>query len=136
MIISHNRYFLDSIVDKIFLLEDMKLKIFNGNYTYYREKSIENQQVNEKKNIIVQEKTKEKRYASKSKLRNIIDKCEEEIIEKEKVLKDLREESCNIAPSNYKSFELIGKSIGQLENDLENLYLRWEELNKKLEDLL
>ena len=136
MIISHNRYFLDSIVDKIFLLEDMKLKIFNGNYTYYREKSIENQQVNEKKNIIVQEKTKEKRYASKSKLRNIIDKCEEEIIEKEKLLKDLREESCNIAPSNYKSFELIGKSIGQLENDLENLYLRWEELNKKLEDLL
>ena len=114
----------------------MKLKIFNGNYTYYREKSIENQQVNEKKNIIVQEKTKEKRYASKSKLRNIIDKCEEEIIEKEKLLKDLREESCNIAPSNYKSFELIGKSIGQLENDLENLYLRWEELNKKLEDLL
>lgn len=136
LIISHNRYFLDSIVDKIFLLEDMKLKIFNGNYTYYREKSIENQQVNEKKNIIVQEKTKEKRYASKSKLRNIIDKCEEEIIEKEKLLKDLREESCNIAPSNYKSFELIGKSIGQLENDLENLYLRWEELNKKLEDLL
>jgi ATP-binding cassette subfamily F protein 3 len=44
IIISHDRYFLDSIVNKISLLENKKLTHFNGNYSVYlkeRRKQIE-----------------------------------------------------------------------------------------------
>ena len=139
LIISHDRYFLDGVVDKIFLLENKQLKKFSGNYTYYKEKSLEIQriEVEKEKNVVLREKkVKEKSSMSKSKLREFIDEYEKEIVEKEKLLKDLKEESCNIAPSNYQSFELIGKDIGQLEESLESLYSKWEELNQDLEDLL
>lgn len=35
VIISHDRYFLDSVVDKIVELEQNKVNIYNGNYSYY-----------------------------------------------------------------------------------------------------
>jgi ATP-binding cassette subfamily F protein 3 len=37
LIISHDRYFLDRIVNRIVELEDGKLKEYLGNYTYYKE---------------------------------------------------------------------------------------------------
>ena len=37
LIISHDRYFLDKTVGKIFELKQGKLNVFNGNYTYYKE---------------------------------------------------------------------------------------------------
>lgn len=38
IVISHDRYFLDNIVNKIFDVEDHGLKVYNGNYSQYVEK--------------------------------------------------------------------------------------------------
>lgn len=38
LIISHDRYFLDSTVNHIIEIQDKKLINYNGNYTWYREK--------------------------------------------------------------------------------------------------
>lgn len=38
LIISHDRYFLDNVVTKIFHLENLILKIYNGNYTEFMKK--------------------------------------------------------------------------------------------------
>lgn len=38
LIISHDRYFLDNVVDKIFQLENLTLKTYNGNYTEFMKK--------------------------------------------------------------------------------------------------
>ena len=37
LIVSHDRYFLDRVVNKIFLLEKGEIDIYHGNYTYYEE---------------------------------------------------------------------------------------------------
>ena len=37
MIVSHDRYFLDKVVRKVWELEDHKIKIYRGNYTKYVE---------------------------------------------------------------------------------------------------
>lgn len=45
LLISHDRYFLDKVVNKIFLLENKKIEIYNGNYSKYtirRKKDLEN----------------------------------------------------------------------------------------------
>ncbi|WP_019132049.1 ABC-F family ATP-binding cassette domain-containing protein [Peptoniphilus obesi] len=61
IIISHDRYFLDSIVNKISLLENKKLTHFNGNYSVYlkeRRKQIEilkKQYLNQEREIKRQE---------------------------------------------------------------------------------
>lgn len=47
IIISHDRYFLDETVTKVFELEDGKLKVYQGNYTSYQ---------NEKQRLYEQEK--------------------------------------------------------------------------------
>jgi len=37
LLVSHDRYFMDHLVDQLFILEgDSKVKLFNGNYTDYR----------------------------------------------------------------------------------------------------
>ncbi|NLM05888.1 MAG: ATP-binding cassette domain-containing protein [Tissierellia bacterium] len=38
IIISHDRYFLDKIIDKVFLMENKKLYVYNGNYTVFQNK--------------------------------------------------------------------------------------------------
>lgn len=40
LIISHDRYFLDNVIDKIFLLENLKIDIYKGNYTEFMKKRI------------------------------------------------------------------------------------------------
>ncbi|MEW9124283.1 MAG: ABC-F family ATP-binding cassette domain-containing protein [Thermotaleaceae bacterium] len=37
LLISHDRYFIDQVVDKIFELENKSLTVFHGNYSYYVE---------------------------------------------------------------------------------------------------
>jgi ATP-binding cassette subfamily F protein 3 len=46
LIISHDRYFLDRVVNRIVELEDGSLKEYLGNYTYYKEQK-ESQRGNE-----------------------------------------------------------------------------------------
>ena len=38
LFVSHDRYFIDKIANKILELKDKKLKIYNGNYTDYKKK--------------------------------------------------------------------------------------------------
>jgi ATPase subunit of ABC transporter with duplicated ATPase domains len=37
LVISHDRYFLDRVVDRLLILEGRELKTFEGNYTEYLE---------------------------------------------------------------------------------------------------
>ncbi len=39
LIVSHDRYFLDRVIDRIFYLKNTSLQIFEGNYTYFKEKT-------------------------------------------------------------------------------------------------
>ncbi len=48
VLITHDRYFLDRVVDSIIEIEDQKIFIFKGNYNYYLEKKVELQLSREK----------------------------------------------------------------------------------------
>ncbi len=39
LIVSHDRYFLDQVVGRIFYLNDRRLRVFDGNYSHFREKT-------------------------------------------------------------------------------------------------
>ncbi|MTI53473.1 ABC-F family ATP-binding cassette domain-containing protein [Geosporobacter ferrireducens] len=41
LLISHDRYFIDEVVDKIYELENKSLTVYHGNYSYYSEKKLQ-----------------------------------------------------------------------------------------------
>ena len=45
IVISHDRYFLDRVTSKTFELENRKLTIYGGNYSYYIDKKAENREI-------------------------------------------------------------------------------------------
>lgn len=45
IVISHDRYFLDRVTNKTFELENSKLTVYGGNYTYYIDKKAENREI-------------------------------------------------------------------------------------------
>ncbi len=39
VVVSHDRYFLDRVVDRIFEVRDGELRVYEGGYSYYAEES-------------------------------------------------------------------------------------------------
>lgn len=131
LIISHDRYFLNKVVNKIWYLEDGKITEFYGNYDYFLEKLNEKNEAEEKiisKTEIEKEKKKKKEKekeerAKKQKLKEIENKIFE-IEEKIEICnKDIQ--NPEIFNDKYK-FLQIGEDLSRLIKEKEKLYLEWE----------
>ena len=131
--ISHDRYFLNKTVDKIFEIKDDGINTFLGNYDYYLEKTSES--VHQEENFktrteIEKEKREEREERKKNKLlRKKKEKVEKEISEIEEKLSTI---DSKLADSNtYSDYQLANDlSIEResLANTLDALYETWMEL--------
>lgn len=131
LIISHDRYFLNKVVNKIWYLEDEKITEFYGNYDYFLEKLNEKNEAEEKiisKTEIEKEKKKKKEKekeerAKKQKLKEI----ENKIFEIEEKIEICNKDIQNPEIFNDKDkFLQIGEDLSRLIKEKEKLYLEWE----------
>ena len=131
LIISHDRYFLNKVVNKIWYLEDGKITEFYGNYDYFLEKLNEKNEAEEKiisKTEIEKEKKKKKEKekeerAKKQKLKEI----ENKIFEIEEKIEICNKDIQNPEIFNDKDkFLQIGENLSRLIKEKEKLYLEWE----------
>ncbi|MEB3058220.1 ABC-F family ATP-binding cassette domain-containing protein [Parvimonas sp. D9] len=131
LIISHDRYFLNKVVNKIWYLEDGKITEFYGNYDYFLEKLNEKNEAEEKiisKTKIEKEKKKKKEKekeerAKKQKLKEI----ENKIFEIEEKIEICNKDIQNPEIFNDKDkFLQIGEDLSRLIKEKEKLYLEWE----------
>lgn len=129
--ISHDRYFLNKVVNKIWLLEDSKITEYYGNYDYFLEKLNEKNEIEEKiisKTEIEKEKKKKKEKekeerAKKQKLKEI----ENKIFEIEEKIEICNKDIQNPEIFNDKDkFLQIGEDLSRLIKEKEKLYLEWE----------
>lgn len=129
--ISHDRYFLNKVVNKIWYLEEGKITEFYGNYDYFLEKLNEKDEVEEKlisKTEIEKEKKKKKEKekeerAKKQKLKEI----ENKIFEIEEKIEICNKDIQNPEIFNDKDkFLQIGEDLSRLIKEKEKLYLEWE----------
>ena len=134
LIVSHDRYFINKLADKIYLIDQNGAKCFNGGYSYYCEKQKANEntvsQPEKKQSAAALDYHTRKRIESeKRKLKTKISRCEDDIARIEEEIKIFTKEleDPNISSDYEKAMELSDK-IGKLTNELDEKYQLWEVL--------
>lgn len=143
LIVSHDRYFMDRLVDHMFVFEgDGMIRDFPGNYTQYRiwQKEQERREAEERKlqavdtaqlaatvEDVTSQKPKEKKKLSYKEQREF-EQLEKDIPALEKEKAELAERmSSNIA---YEELEQINKRMIEITTALEEKEMRWLELSE------
>lgn len=137
LVISHDRYFLNKVVSKIYELQINGVKEYLGNYTYYIEKKKNPTRFEEEEKISGKTKTqlnlekKKKRdeekllKAEKQKIKDI----EASILETETSIEELQNSLCREEIySDSEKMKEINTRITNFQKDLEKLYEQWDEM--------
>lgn len=131
VIVSHDRYFMDRLVDHLFVFEgDGIVRDFPGNYTQYRleEKPTTTESAPEKKTVVAAPPPAQKKQASYK------EKREFELLEKE--LADLTREKATITEklnsgsTPFEELQALSNRIGEVTRLLDEKELRWLELSE------
>jgi len=155
LLISHDRYFLDKLVNRVIELKDGRLDEYCGNYSYYLWKRDQEPDTPESQtgetgpqvSFIPGRKTKEqKRQEAQSRqqvsrernrLQKIIDKIEKDIEESESKFKEMEMKLAD--PKTYKDgteIARLNKDYAELKLRVEGLYESWESHRLRLEEIL
>ena len=133
MIVSHDRYFMDRLVDHLFVFEgNGKIRDFLGNYSDYRseDKPVVKESKSEKPEAL---KVKSAPAESQEKL-TFKERQEFENLEKEipklETAKGILETSMQ-TETEYQKLDEIGKEIKVIESELEEKEMRWLELSER-----
>ncbi|MGL5243621.1 MAG: ATP-binding cassette domain-containing protein, partial [Sarcina sp.] len=143
IVISHDRYFLNKVINKIVELEQNGVNTYLGNYNYYSEKKknpnryegLDDSNISGKTKTQIKEERKKKREAEKEskqaalKVKNL----EKDLAKKEKNLSLLQEELCKEEIySNPSESVRVNKEISLLQEEIDNIYEEWELLASQL----
>ena len=140
IVISHDRYFLNKVINRIVELQEEGTTEYLGNYSYYVEKKLnklrfeayEELANGKTKTQLKEEKRKKREVEKEEKAKKLqIKKLEDEISKNEELLLSLQEDLCKEEIySNPSESERVNKEIRILEEKIEALYMKWEEVNE------
>ena len=137
-VISHDRYFLNRVCNKLLELTPEGVNEYLGNYNYYLEKKNEaivpEEEIEEKtKTQIKLDRKKEKQMElEKKSKKKEIRSIEESISEKETILEEIDDQLCDreVYENLEKVVELSNKRE-DIEDELEDLYEKWIIINEE-----
>ena len=141
LIVSHDRYFVDRIVDHVFAFEEGEINLYNGGYSDYlnllkereREQSKSERVKEKKETFALRNKPESKRRISFNERREYetidedIQKMEEAILEKEGMISE--------AATNHSLLQQLLAEKEELEKQLELKMERWMYLTELFEEV-
>ena len=140
IVISHDRYFLNKVINRILELEENGVNEYLGNYNYYVEKKKNPQRFEHFESLAggktktqINEEKKKKRALEKEEKekQKKIKELEDNISKKEEKLENLQEELCKEEIySNPEESERVNKEIKIIQENIEKLYEEWELLSE------
>ena len=138
LIISHDRYFINKLADRILELKPEGMTEYLGNYDYYMEKRLEKSgqdggktHTETKKSAgAIDYKMKKEMQAQERIRRSMLKKTEQEIEETELEMEKVNEQLADpqVTSDYQKLIELSGK-LEELKTKQEQLYEQWAELS-------
>ncbi len=135
-IISHDRYFINRLADKIYRLTPDGIKIYEGNYDYYLERLKNNTAPKKKGDGGKDYRMKKERDAEIRKLRSGIARSEKEIEELEAEISLCEENLKNPEiQADYTKIMEITNEITEYRKKIDVLMENWEEMSSKLEEM-
>lgn len=142
LVISHDRYFLNKVANKIILIEPDSAKVYYGNYDYYVQKleeskiEADDEEGGLTKTAIIKEKKKASEIRrKKSELLKSIKLLEKEQETIDKKLKEYEEKA--FEPEIYNDYEAslkLHRDIDEMKELKDELFNKWFELSAILEE--
>ncbi|MFU0833457.1 MAG: ABC-F type ribosomal protection protein [Oscillospiraceae bacterium] len=137
LVISHDRYFINKIANRIYALKKDGLENCGANYAEYLEK-----QKNEQAKMPTHKMHKENDYINRKKQASALRKrkaailrLEQQIERNESAIAELEEKLCDPSTaSDYQAAMELSDKIDALKAETENLFLEWSELSEKQEN--
>ena len=135
--ISHDRYFLNTVVDKVLVLDENGITEYLGNYDYYIEKKKQIQEMNTIE--VIEEKTKTQLKEEKRKEREQREAEKKNRAKRQNIEKEIEETEAKIEEmdvllcqeevySNPEKSKDVSQQKASLEEKLSALYEEWESL--------
>ena len=148
-IISHDRYFLDQVSTRTLVLENKGLTEYLGNYSYYKEKLKEQQDIaaltevveevakedvkSEAKTISTSPSDEPKKKTNTYMVEKQLAEVEEEIARLEATTKMYEVQLANpVVQQDLAEMENISKQLSDTESNLQKLYEKWEHFSELL----
>ena len=151
-IVSHDRYFLDHLVNKVFELKDGTINDYHGNYSYFIEKRGQavtanannidslalpkNQASKNKEKKRLEAEERNKTYKIRAAIEKDLSALEKKIASLEARKSEHETSLCD--PQTHRDaakIKTINLELKNINAELESSYRIWSELNLKLEDL-
>lgn len=126
--VSHDRYFLDRVCDKVFVMENQHWQAYTGGYSDYLEK---------KKDCSKSSQEKKVRDKSRSSLSYLEKKELENLPEQMETIQnqiDTYDQKMQGVMDDFTKLSEYSQKRSELEEQLETLTLRWMELEEKMEE--
>jgi ATP-binding cassette subfamily F protein 3 len=149
IVVSHDRYFLDNVANKIWYIEDQKIKIYPGTYAEYDQWQAKRKlepktapatpqpKKEEKKETVKQQQPQnENKFQQLKKLNQDLSKMEEKIADLEKTVKQLETSMGeNGVYNNPAKSKEVNASYQQKKNELKQIQDNWETLAGQIMEL-
>lgn len=126
--VSHDRYFLDRVCDKVFVMENQHWQAYTGGYSDYLEKKKDCPKSSQEKKV--REKSRSSlSYLEKKELENLPEQME--TIQNQI---DTYDQKMQGVMDDFTKLSEYSQKRSELEEQLETLTLRWMELEEKIEE--
>ena len=136
LVISHDRYLINKIADRVYYLDKNGTQEYLGNYDYYLEKRKESLEEKQKKESpkINEYKLKKERESELRRLRTALKKAEDEIAAAEEEISGIEAQLQDPeVAGDYESVLELSKRLEDQRAACDTLYAKWASLSEKLE---
>lgn len=136
LLVSHDRYFMDHLVDQLFVFEgDGRIRLFNGNYTDYRDWQEEQESIDQKKATAA--KPAEKPKSTEKKKASFKEKQEYEGLQQEidslEKKKEVVAGLLNAGSTDHAQLQQWSEEIARLNKQIDEKTSRWLELSELID---